>query len=646
MWAHKTLKSTVDFEFEDNNSSHIIGMPHIYEGLMNGDIDKATEGYILYYNEKSKKNKIKLDIPKAVKAEQILIGGVFNMGSIDEINVYYRGRKQDVYKMVKGSMSKFHNFNVFFEPRMIDAVEIIFDHSKINNWNLIRGVGVIPNTKILDIKPNVYSEDDFFNKNEIILGNHSDGCFAFYPRVFPNEKQIFYVRECPNSDADQDIWIAELGNDGHYKKSTHIGKPLNNKGHNFVSAIGSNGKFIIVGNTYNPDGSHKGDGVSISHKNADSTWAVPTPISIVGFENLSEHVNYFMNIAEDIMLISLKDTSSLGETDLYVSYLDKNNHTWSKPKNMGKNINTEFIEDHPYLSPDGKTLYFSSNGYFGFGGLDIYVSKRLDDTWIHWTKPQNLGPVVNTKYDEFGFYMTASTKHAFFNQVNEFENTELPKITIFKVNVPPALQMEQKVKLIMQSFTFNDTLPIITTFEILNDRGDLIHSEKIDVNNNEFSYEFIKGRTYIINVQSEDFYPYNEIIKYKETDTLKVDYLQYSLKPLPNFKKEFVIEGKPFISGQKNFVPKVSDKVDSVCIMLLTNPQIKVNIDAYLADNQKNKSKIENAPEQEYKNIIIKYLDLKGIKESRLNLTVHMLDNLKQKEYNEGLLFRYYIQNE
>lgn len=90
-------------------------------------------------------------------------------------------------------------------------------------------------------------------------------------------------------------------------------------------------------------------------------------------------------------------------SDLYVSQkLD--DKTWSKPINLGKSINTRYSERYPFLTPDLKTLYFSSDGHGGLGRLDIYMSTRLrEDCWDCWTEPINLGPPVNSPGNDVEF---------------------------------------------------------------------------------------------------------------------------------------------------------------------------------------------------------------------------------------------------
>jgi len=84
---------------------------------------------------------------------------------------------------------------------------------------------------------------------------------------------------------------------------------------------------------------------------------------------------------------------------------------WSKPQKL--NINTSNWEPHACLSPDGKTLYFVSNRPGGLGGTDIYKSALLPDG--SWDKPENLGPIINTKYDEESPFMLADGKTIYFS---------------------------------------------------------------------------------------------------------------------------------------------------------------------------------------------------------------------------------------
>lgn len=99
-----------------------------------------------------------------------------------------------------------------------------------------------------------------------------------------------------------------------------------------------------------------------------------------------------------------------GDFDLYICYADNNG--WSEPFNLGSNINTEFWESSPTLSPDKQTLYFSSNRPGGFGGKDLYAVKRLPNG--QWSKAENMGPNFNTTSDELAPFIHADNQTLYF----------------------------------------------------------------------------------------------------------------------------------------------------------------------------------------------------------------------------------------
>jgi tetratricopeptide (TPR) repeat protein len=90
---------------------------------------------------------------------------------------------------------------------------------------------------------------------------------------------------------------------------------------------------------------------------------------------------------------------------------------WSKPFNLGPPINTPYDEDAPFLHPDGKTMYFSSNGHLGMGGFDIFFSEMDEDG--NWSVPENLGYPINTVDDDVFFVTSPDGKRAYFSSERE-----------------------------------------------------------------------------------------------------------------------------------------------------------------------------------------------------------------------------------
>lgn len=102
----------------------------------------------------------------------------------------------------------------------------------------------------------------------------------------------------------------------------------------------------------------------------------------------------------------------LGGTDIWVSQLGDEGK-WSDPKNLGSKINTPMDEESPFITNDGKTLYFASTGHLGMGEQDLFVS-WLDDKTNQWSTPINLGLPVNSPFREVGFFLSADGKTGYF----------------------------------------------------------------------------------------------------------------------------------------------------------------------------------------------------------------------------------------
>jgi outer membrane protein OmpA-like peptidoglycan-associated protein len=119
------------------------------------------------------------------------------------------------------------------------------------------------------------------------------------------------------------------------------------------------------------------------------------------------------------------------ERDLYVLLQDKNG-VWGKPINLGADINTVKDEMSPFLSADGRTLYFASDGWPGFGGSDIFMSKRIGEEWTKWTNPVNLGPNFNTNAFDAYYTVPASGRYAYM--VSNADSYGLADIVRIKLN--------------------------------------------------------------------------------------------------------------------------------------------------------------------------------------------------------------------
>ena len=188
--------------------------------------------------------------------------------------------------------------------------------------------------------------------------------------------------------------------------------------------------MLYLANDYR---SNKKDGLSFSRKKGRS-WSNPVTMEIEDLYNDSEFVSYYVSQDGEYLLMAIERKEGFGDRDIYVSFR-KNEKAWGAPINLGNVINTVGMESGAFLAADGKTMYFSSNGHAGFGGLDMFVSRRLDNTWKNWSTPMNIGKGINTANNEYNYTIPAKGDFAYFASDNASGHSD-----IFKVELPKEMR--------------------------------------------------------------------------------------------------------------------------------------------------------------------------------------------------------------
>ncbi len=303
----------------------------------------------------------------------------------------------------------------------IDAIGIANEFTQINE------IARIPGDEVQRESLNRYVNSDAMEVAPIIS---LDGKTLFFTRQF-HEGNVGRFKS-------QDVWVATMGSKD-WQKPINIGPPINTDENNAVSMISPNAKTLYLLNIYKSDGTFK-QGLSTSKRTKDA-WSFPAEVKIEDYYNASSYAEFSMAPNRKVLLMTIKKKDTLGEKDLYVSFL-KENGNWSKPVNMGKDINTLFEEAAPFVAADNRTLYFSSDGHSGYGKSDIFMTERLDETWLRWTKPVNLGPKINTKNWDGYFTLTASGEYAYTASDNPGSKED-----IFRIKLPANIQPKPVVLL-------------------------------------------------------------------------------------------------------------------------------------------------------------------------------------------------------
>jgi OmpA-OmpF porin, OOP family len=413
-WAFKVLDHSSQQGSKDYAAVQALGMPNALPHQ--GESIRAWEP-----KTHEKESFIKVGYLKPIIPKQIIIGESFNAGHISAVYVYdASGKEFKLSTLSKGYLSPDGLLHISTQEITFNvlAVKVVLKSKGVTVG--IDAIGITTYDKHFKM---LQSENDLIKSN-MVAKKMSDSVNSNYmeigPLVSPDGQTLYFSRRGDPADVGgvkdiEDIWYSNWDpTTKTWGKAHNMGCPLNNDAPNFINSISPDGNTVLLGKTYNADGSSLSDGISLTHKVATG-WSTPERLIIEDEDrNKSTMVSYFMSNSQKILMMSNnRRGDSYGENDIYVSFLKADN-TWTKPLNLGNKINTDAIEDAPFLASDDKTLYFTSEGLGGYGGSDIYMSKRLDDTWQNWSTPENLGPVVNGAHDESFFSLSASGKQVFF----------------------------------------------------------------------------------------------------------------------------------------------------------------------------------------------------------------------------------------
>lgn len=554
--------------------------------------------------------------------KKVIVYENFNPGAISEIVVYNTDKSKS--KTIFNSeqflyMGETGNFRVIdINPPInfkVNSLKLTLATNRIPGYNEIDAIAL---TNDSTFKPNVkinLSKNEFELYDSENLGyNINSEYIELAPIINSTEDEIYFTRKSHPENLgpyrNQDIWHSKLDEEGRFDNAVLLDTPINDEYNNFAFSITPDNNSILLGNKYIVDGQPE-QGISISHKTKDG-WSFPEEIVFEEISKTGKFSAYQLASDGQTLLISIDNEESYGNNDLYVSFLNEDNK-WSKPKNLGPIINTASYETSPFLAADGKTLYFSSSGFPGYGLNDIFYTKRLDDTWTNWSQPVNLGEKVNTSGWDAYFTIPASGNYAYFVSTENSVGNE----DIFRIKLPTDLKPEDVV-LIKGKVKDNEgnSLEAVIKYEDLTNGINLgkARSNPLD---GKYQITLSKGKKYGIFAESKGYVSVNYNI---DLDTL-TGYMKLDkdIVMFPIKKGELIRINNIFFEFAKfDLLPESFPELIRLAKILKENPEINIQINGHTddvgADDRNLKLSLERA------NSVKEFLVSKGIEKNRLKV--------------------------
>lgn len=456
------------------------------------------------------------------------------------------------------------------------------------------------------------------NLGTLINSSYSD----FSPLVTPDGSKMFFIRSNHPENTlvgeTQDVWWVRLTNDSVTTQAKHLGFPFNTIEYNSIEFQSADGNLRIIKGVYDKFGQYKKKGYSFTTLTAEG-WSDPTPMVIKKYDKMAKgrYVHFCMAPSGNVIILSFSEVRRSETTELYVCkrITDKK---WTKPVKMTGTVEGDYA---PFIAGDNKTMYFTSDGRGGFGSNDIFVSKRLDDTWMNWSKPENLGAGINTPNFDAYFSVSPTGRYAFI--VNSSTgSSDVYRIPLFSKDTTKQAVIVEAAKpdpVIVVEGTVYDAetnKPLGATLEYINlgnnNTEGVARSSVID---GGYKVVLPYGSNYSIGAKLQGYYSEDvnlDLSSVGEFAVIKKDIL---LRPI---KADAVIRLNNifFETAKATLLPTSTNELDRLVAILNENGGMVIEIRGH-TDNQGGTALNQTLSENRAK-AVVDYLVSKGIDAKRL----------------------------
>lgn len=439
----------------------------------------------------------------------------------------------------------------------------------------------------------------------------------YFPAVTADEQTFLFTRNnrTEKMPLQEDFLISTKLN-GEWQKAILIGNGINTLGNEGAPSLSTDGQILFfvacaeMDGTYGPN--RKGFGscdIFYSQKIGDA-W--DKPFNIGGNINSKsfESQPSFSSDGKTLYFVSNR-LGGVGETDIYYSTLNADG-SWGTPRNIGTKINTKAKEESVFIHPDGKTLYFGSDGHVGMGGLDLYVSRKND--LGEWGEPINLGYPINTYGDENSILVGPTGDVAYFasNRAGGLGGLDMYKFDLYESARPGKITyVKGKV------YDVRTKEPLGAHFELIDlATGKSVIESDANSGNGEFLVTLPVDKNYALNVSQPGYLFYSENFALKElAGATKPFMMDVPMQPIDTGS---VIELKNvfFETAKYDLKPESKSELDKLVAFLKANKTMRGELSGHtdnVGDKKMNLTLSLNRAKTVYDYLVANGIDAKRL---------------------------------
>jgi len=428
----------------------------------------------------------------------------------------------------------------------------------------------------------------------------------------------------------EDIYQSEKQSDNNWAPAVKLNETINTVYHDASIALSADGQKLFLFK-YN----NGGDIYVSDLKGKD--WS--EPVSIGKNINTKAWEPSVWLSADNKYLFYVSDKKGgFGGRDIYISVKNEKGQ-WIEGVNAGSTINTPFDEDAPFLHPDGKTLYFSSEGHTSMGGFDIFKSTWLGET--NWTKPANMGYPINTADDDIYFVLSASGQHGYFASAREdglgdkdiyrinFKKPDLEKVVIKDKVEPQAPDMSafqivdmtsmSEAVTILKGIVINadSKVPVEAILYVIdNITGDTVNELTSNSASGKYLVTLTAGRNYNITAKADGYLFHSENFDIPDTAQYIEKVVDIELQPMM-VGSSVVLKNIFFEFDKADLKPESETELMNLVKILKDMPKMRIRIGGH-TDSKGSDDYNQKLSEARAKSVVQYLIDKGGIDPERL----------------------------
>lgn len=426
----------------------------------------------------------------------------------------------------------------------------------------------------------------------------------YLPVATADESMLIFTRKINNNED----FYKSVKKAGKWQAAQYLSRQINTSDYNEgAQSISQDGRYLFFTGCNRPDGLGRCD-IYISQKKGED-WSKPFDLSPPINSGAWESQPSISADGKTLYFVSNRK-GGYGGYDIWRSTLTSKG--WSEPQNLGPNINTSFDEQSPFIHPDDSTLYFASNGWPGMGNKDLFIS-RLSPNGV-WSKPENLGYPINSGGDENGLTITATGGYAYFASNNL--NNGRGDFDIYMFELPTAIRphMVTYVKgTVTDAITKRPIEALVEIIDLGNNQS--VYKDVSSPTQGDFLATLTSGKSYGVNISKPGYLFYSDNISLEGVAPKEPFIVNVALSPIEVGKK-VILKNIFFDTNKYDLAPKSKTELQKIIEFLNTNPSVRVEISGHtddVGDNQMNQTLSENRAKSVYT-----YLVANGVNAARL----------------------------